>query len=241
MPVLTLDSVVKRYQDGDGKLITAVAGVTLTIQPGNFIALYGPSGSGKTTLLDLIAGFQIPDAGTITLNGRAVADFSGREHADYLLRKLGIVGQPEELMPGATARENARLKLLRTDARRADRLIEPLLRQLGLQDRMNHPTSKLSMGERQRVLIAQALSLDPEIVLADEPTGNLDTIRSREVLGLLRDLCRQRDAAVLLATHDPQAAQFADRVYELRDGQLQPLNAEEIFHHATGQAKAITS
>lgn len=238
--MLTVDNVVKRYRDGDGKLITAVAGVTLTIQPGDFIALYGPSGSGKTTLLDLIAGFQRPDAGVIKLNGRDIGQFSGREHADYLLLRLGIVGQPEELMPGATARENARLKLLRTDARRADRLIEPLLRQLGLQDRMNHPTNKLSMGERQRVMIAQALSLDPEIVLADEPTGNLDTIRSREVLGLLRDLCRQRDAAVLLATHDPQAATFADRVYELRDGQLQRFNAEEIFQHATSRVKAAT-
>jgi putative ABC transport system ATP-binding protein len=239
--MLTVDSVVKRYQDGDGNFITAVDEVTLTICPGDFIALYGPSGSGKTTLLDLIAGFQAPDAGTIKLDGRDIAEFSAREHADYLLRKLGIVGQPEELMPGATARENARLKLLRTDARRADRLIEPLLRQLGLQDRMDHPTSKLSMGERQRVLIAQALSLDPEIVLADEPTGNLDTIRSREVLSLLRDLCLQHDAAVLLATHDPQAATFADRVYELRDGRLQRSDAEEIFQHATSRAKAAAS
>lgn len=239
--MLTVDSVVKRYRDGDGNLITAVNGVTFTLCPGDFVALYGPSGSGKTTLLDLIAGFQAPDSGAIKLDGRNITQFSGREHADYLLRKLGIVGQVEELMPGATARENARLKLLRTDARRADRLIEPLLRQLGLHERMNHPTSKLSMGERQRVLIAQALSLDPEIVLADEPTGNLDTLRSREVLGLLRDLCLQRDAAVLLATHDPQAAGFADRVYELRDGQLQSFKAEEIPQRASGWARASAS
>jgi putative ABC transport system ATP-binding protein len=135
-------------------------------------------------------------------------------------------------MPAALARENAALKLLRTDPRNATRLIEPLLVELGLGDRMRQPTNKLSMGERQRVMIAQALSMKPRLVLADEPTGNLDTRRSREVLGLIRSLCRDRDTAVLLATHDPQAVAFADRVHELRDGRLQEYDPDEVYLHA---------
>ena len=121
------------------------------------------------------------------VDGRDISTLSEKEHADYLLRVLGIVGQPSELMPAALARENAALKLLRTDPRNATRLIEPLLVELGLGERMKQPTNKLSMGERQRVMIAQALAMKPRLVLADEPTGNLDTRRSREVLGLLRE------------------------------------------------------
>jgi putative ABC transport system ATP-binding protein len=127
-------------------------------------------------------------------------------------------------MPAALARENAALKLLRTNPRNATRLIEPLLAELGLGERMNQPTNKLSMGERQRVMIAQALATEPRLVLADEPTGNLDTRRSREVLTLLRELCRSRGMGLLLATHDPQAVAFADRAHELRDGQLHEYN-----------------
>jgi putative ABC transport system ATP-binding protein len=234
--MLAVENLVKHYKDGDRKPIRAVDGVTLAVTSGRFVALYGPSGSGKSTLLDLIAGFQTPDAGTVSVAGRDIAQLSGNEYADYLLRVLGIVGQPDELMLGATAQENARLKLLRTDPRHANTLIEPLLQQLGLGDRMRHRASKLSMGERQRVLIAQALALGPKLVLADEPTGNLDTTRSREVLGLLRDLCHERQTAVLLATHDPQAVAYADRVYELRDGRLQSFETEGIFMRAAGRA-----
>jgi putative ABC transport system ATP-binding protein len=231
--MLQVGDLVKHYQVG-GEAVRAVDGVSLQIASGEMLALYGPSGSGKSTLIDLIAGFQTPDAGTVTVDGRDIAGLSERDHADYLRLTLGIIGQADELMPSATARDNACLKLLREHPKEAPRLIEPLLVELGLGDRMRQPARKLSRGERQRVMIAQALSTDPRLVLADEPTGNLDTQRSRDVLGLIRDLCRDRGTAVLLVTHDPQAVAFADRAYELRDGHLHDYRPEELYLRATG-------
>jgi putative ABC transport system ATP-binding protein len=220
--VLDLRDLVKHYQLGGGEPIRAVDGVSMKITRGEFVALYGPSGSGKTTLLELIAGLQVPDGGSVLVGGRDVAEMSDGEGAEYRLHELGIVGQSQNLIPGATTVQNASLKLLlkMRSPREARRTIEPLLAQLGLGDRLVHRTEQLSMGERQRVLIALALSTDPKLVLADEPTGSLDSQRTRKVLGQLRSLCRERDMALLLATHDPQAAAFADRAYELRDGRL---------------------
>jgi len=233
--MLHVGGLVKHFEVG-GEAVRAVDGVSLDIAPGEMVALYGPSGSGKSTLIDLIAGFQTPDAGTVVVDGRDIASFSEREHADYLRLTVGIIGQGDELWPSASARDNACLKLLRDHPKDAGRLIEPLLVDLGLGDRMNQPTHKLSKGERQRVMIAQALATDPRLVLADEPTGNLDTRRSREVLGQIRDLCRDRGTAVLLVTHDPQAVSFADRVYELRDGHLDDYQPDELYFRATGTA-----
>ncbi len=218
--MLELRDLVKHYQVGGGDPVRAVDGVSMTVAAGEFVALYGPSGSGKTTLLELIAGLKDPDSGSVLVNGRDVFAMSRKEGHQYRLHQLGIVGQPHNLIPGARAVQNASLKLLLANVRRAQPAIEPLLGKLGLGERMQHRTEQLSMGERQRVLIALALSTDPELVLADEPTGSLDTQRTREVLGLLRDLCHERNMALLLATHDPQAAAFADQVHELRDGRL---------------------
>ena len=154
------------------------------------------------------------------VDGRDVSTMSPKEGDEYRLRHLGIIGQPHNLIPGARAIENASLKLWLSNKRGARDAIEPLLERLGLGERMQHRTEQLSMGERQRVLIAMALATDPKLVLADEPTGTLDTQRTREVLGLLSELCRERGAAIVLATHDPLAAAFADQVHELRDGRL---------------------
>jgi len=219
--VLELRDLVKHYQVGGGEPIRAVDGVSMKIARGEFVALYGPSGSGKTTLLELIAGLRVPDSGSVLVEGRDVLAMPRREGDEYRLHDLGIIGQPHNLIPGAKTIQNASLKLLLLSVRKAPRMIEPLLAQLGLGERLQHRTEQLSMGERQRVLIALALSTDPKLVLADEPTGNLDTQHTRKVLGLLRDLCRERGMALLLATHDPQAAAFADQVHELRDGRLQ--------------------
>lgn len=218
--MLELRELIKHYRVGDGEPIRAVDGVSMTVAAGEFVALYGPSGSGKTTLLELIAGLQRPDAGAVVLDGRDIFALSHHEIDEYRLHQLGIIGQPHNLIPGARAVENASLKLWLSNKREARRTIEPLLERLGLGARLLHRTEQLSMGERQRVLIAMALATDPKLVLADEPTGTLDTQRTREVLGLLRELCRERAAAVILATHDPQAAAFADQVHELRDGRL---------------------
>lgn len=227
--VLELRDLVKHYRVGDGEPIRAVDGVQMSVGPGEFVALYGPSGSGKTTLLELIAGLQLPDRGTVLLDGRDIFTFSQRERDEYRLRQLGIVGQPQNLIPGARAVENASLKLWLANKRDARRTIEPLLERLGLGERLLHRTEQLSMGERQRVLIAMALATDPKLVLADEPTGTLDTQRTAEVLGLLREVCRERRAAVVLATHDPQAIAFADQVHELRDGHLQAYAPDHVL------------
>jgi putative ABC transport system ATP-binding protein len=226
--MLETRDLTKHYRVGL-ETVRAVDSVSMSIDAGQFVALYGPSGSGKSTLLDLIAGFQAPDSGQVIVGGQDIATFSEREHADYLRNVIGVVGDPTELMPAASARENAALKLLRSEPRHATRLVEPMLRELGLGERMGQPINKLSMGERQRVMIARALATQPRLVLADEPTGNLDTRRSRDVLEQLRGLCRSRDMALLVATHDPQAVGYADCAYELRDGRLHEYSPEEVF------------
>lgn len=218
--MLELRDLVKHYPMGDGEPVRAVDGVSMTIQPGEFVALYGPSGSGKTTLLNLIAGLTAPDSGAVLVGGRNVFEMSRKEGHAYRLNQLGIIGQPHNLWPGARAVQNASLKLLLANVRKAKPTIEPFLRELGLGERLQHRTEQLSMGERQRVMIALALSMHPELVLADEPTASLDTQRTQEVLTLLYDLCHEHQTALLLVTHDPKVAYFADRIHELRDGQL---------------------
>ncbi len=232
--MLELRDLSKHYRVGDGEPIHAVDGVSLTVAAGEFVTLYGPSGSGKTTLLELIAGIRRPDRGSVLVAGRDLATFSRAECDEYRLRRLGIVGQPQHLIPGARAIENASLKLLLRSKRSMHAEIEPLLERLGLGGRLRHRTEELSMGERQRVMIARALSLDPELVLADEPTGNLDSKRTREVLELLREICAERGATVLLVTHDPDAVGFADRVCELHDGRLREYTRERAFAELLG-------
>jgi putative ABC transport system ATP-binding protein len=228
-PVLELRDLVKHYRVGDGEPIRAVDGVSMSVAAGEFVAMYGPSGSGKTTLLELIAGLFPPDGGSVLVDGEDVGAMSHGESDQYRLHRLGIIGQPHNLIPGARAIENASLKLWLTNKRHARRTIEPLLDRLGLGERMQHRTEQLSMGERQRVLIAMALATDPKLVLADEPTGTLDTQRTLEVLGLLRELSNERGATIVLATHDPQAAAFADQVHELRDGRLGAYRPDHVL------------
>jgi putative ABC transport system ATP-binding protein len=228
--VLELRDLVKRYQVGSGEPILAVDRVSMRIAAGEFVALYGPSGSGKTTLLQLVEGVLRPDSGTVLVAGQDVLGMSRREADDYRLRQLGVIGQPHNLIPGARAIVSASLKLLLTHGRkRGTPVVEELLKELGLGDRMQHRTFELSMGERQRVLIAMALAINPKLVLADEPTGSLDSKSSREVLGRLRRLCVERGAAMLLVTHDPLAAGFADRVHELRDGRLEEYRPDRLL------------
>ncbi len=227
--MLELRELVKHYRMGDGEPVRAVDGVSLSIERGELVALYGPSGSGKTTLLMMIAALLAPDSGSVLVDGREVSGLSEDDGARYRLRELGYVDQSLDLLPGARAIENAAMKLWLTDARGAERRVRPLLERLGLGERLNHRPHQLSMGERQRVMIARALSTDPKLLLADEPTGNLDTHRGREVLELLRGLCHERAMAVLLVTHDPQATAFADRAHMLSDGQLVKYEPDELF------------
>ncbi len=220
--VLELRELVKHFPVASGAPVRAVDGVSLSVPDGEFVALYGPSGSGKTTLLMLIAALLRPDAGSVLLDERDISRLTDPETARYRLHDLGFVRQSFNLIPGATALDNAALKLMGMDigAREARRRITPLLERLGLGERTTHRAEQLSMGERQRVMLARALSTEPKLLLADEPTGSLDSTRGREVLELLAETCRERSVAVVLVTHDPQAASFADRVFALRDGRL---------------------
>jgi putative ABC transport system ATP-binding protein len=196
--------------------------VSLSVAAGEMVALYGPSGSGKTTVLMIAAALLEPDSGSVLVQGREISALSVREGAWYRRMELGFVRQSLDLVPGVGVLDNAALKLFGSMRKReAHRRVAPLLEALGLGERLKHRPDQLSMGERQRVMIARALSTEPKLVLADEPTGSLDTTRGGEVLGLLRDAAHERGVTVVLVTHDPQAVAFADRVYALRDGRLE--------------------
>jgi ABC-type lipoprotein export system ATPase subunit len=225
---LELRELVKYYSSGS-EVVQAVDGVSLTVAPGELVALYGPRGSGKTTLLLLIAGLLRPDQGSVWFGERDVTRLAAEEGARYRLREVGFVFQSFHLMAGASALDNAALKLLGDGwtLRDARRVTRPWLERVGLGEREEHTPEKLSMGERQRVAIARALAAEPRLLLTDEPTGNLDSKRGREVLALLRDICHEQSIPGLLVTHDPQARAFVDRVHTLRDGHLsEGLDAE---------------
>jgi putative ABC transport system ATP-binding protein len=220
--VLECDGVVKHYRGFGGEVVRAVDGVTLTVGAGEIVALYGPSGSGKSTLLMLAAALMAPDAGVVRFEGQDLAALSAAEAADYQRRKIGFVYQSFHLMAGVPAVENAAIKLLadRVPLKQARRAAIPWLERVGLAARLDHTPDRLSGGERQRVAIARALVNEPRLILADEPTGSLDTQRGGEILALLSEIARQQRVGVLLVTHDSQAAAVADRVCTLRDGKL---------------------
>lgn len=223
MEALELEGVVKHFSVS-GERVRAVDGVSLTASWGEMVALTGPSGSGKSTLLLLTGGLLQPDAGTIRFEGDALAGMSEARRAEYLQREVGFVYQRFPLLPRIRAIENAAVKLVLggMGMRQAQAQALPWLERVGLGDRLEHTPERLSGGERQRLAIARALAARPRLILADEPTGSLDSTRSREVVDLLHEVAHERGATVLLVTHDEEAAALADRRYSLRDGRLQP-------------------
>jgi putative ABC transport system ATP-binding protein len=219
--VLEVRNLVKHYPSPGGEVVHALDGVRFDVRGGEMVAVYGPSGSGKTTLLLIISALLAPSSGSVLVCGRELAGLSETEASKLRLSELGFIRQSFDLLAGVSTLDNAVLKLLATMRRReARRRITPLLEQLGLGARLDHRSETLSMGERQRVMIARALSTEPRLLLADEPTGSLDSQRGREVLELLRSLCRERALATILVSHDPMAAEYADRVLTLHDGRL---------------------
>ncbi len=219
--MLNIENVVKRYRSGS-ELVAAVDGVSLSVGRGEMVALYGPSGSGKTTLLQLAAALLAPESGRVTFEGRDLATLSADEADDYRRLDVGFVFQDFDLWRGVSAQENAALKLVADPVswRAARRQAAQWLRRVGLGHKLDEVPEHLSGGERQRVAIATALANEPALILADEPTGSLDSRRGAEILTLLHTIAHERGAAVLLVTHDPQAAEIADRVHTLRDGKL---------------------
>jgi putative ABC transport system ATP-binding protein len=221
MAVLELENVVKHFA-GSGEQIRAVDGVSLRVEPGEMVALRGPSGSGKSTLLLLVGALLAPDTGTIRFDERDLSQLSEEGRSRYLQHDVGFIYQSFPLLPRVNVVENAAIKLLLggTRMRDAQARVIPWLERVGLGDRLGHMPEQLSGGERQRVAIARALASEPKLVLADEPTGNLDSSRSREIVDLLRAVAHERGAMVLLVTHDLDAAATADRTCSLRDGRL---------------------
>jgi putative ABC transport system ATP-binding protein len=212
----------KEYSRGR-TLVRAIDGIDLAVREGEFVSVMGPSGSGKSTLLHLLGGLERPSAGAVMIGDLDLHRLPRDEAARFRRRHIGFVFQFFNLVPTLTAAENVALPLLLEGRRYAsvrDR-VEPLLVTLGLEDRADHAPSELSGGEMQRVAIARALVVEPRLVLADEPTGNLDSASGAAILELLRRACDERGVTIVLVTHDPRAASYADRVVILKDGRVE--------------------
>jgi len=223
---LRLEHVSRRFSVG-GETVRAVDDVSLQIERGELIALYGPSGSGKSTLLLIAAGLDVPDSGAVTWDGELVP-LRGRAADRWRRDTLGVVLQQPQLVEGVPLHRSAGLRLEARGVRRSKARLDGVraLREVGLGNRLDHRPDQLSIGQRQRAAIARALTTDPELILADEPTGNLDSHTSGEIVDMLDRLAHERARAVLIVTHDPQLAHRADRVLRLDDGRLTEVDTD---------------
>ncbi|HNB54472.1 MAG TPA: ABC transporter ATP-binding protein [Anaerolineales bacterium] len=221
MPILQTTSLTKAYPMGE-VTVDALRNVHFEVAQGEFVAIMGPSGSGKSTLLHLLGGLDSPTDGEVILSGKRMAHLTDNEITLVRRRQVGFIFQFFNLLPTLSAAENIALPLL-LDGKNIQEytaLIDDLLALVGLTDRRNHKPDQLSGGQQQRVAIARAFVNEPKIVLADEPTGNLDSKSGTKVLELLRDACKTLHTTVVMVTHDPRAASYADRVVFLKDGQI---------------------
>jgi putative ABC transport system ATP-binding protein len=220
-PLIEIRRVSRRYVRGVDE-VHALENVSLTIEAGHFIAFMGPSGSGKSTLLNLVSGIDRPSAGEVLVAGELLNDLSEDELAHWRARHVGLIFQFFNLMPVLNARDNVALPLLLTRLDKHERLrrAETALRIVGLGDRLDHYPRTLSGGEQQRVAIARSIVTDPDLIVADEPTGDLDARNAEEILGLLRQLKNEFGKTVVMVTHDPRALRFVDEAFHLDKGIL---------------------
>jgi putative ABC transport system ATP-binding protein len=220
MPVIEVRHVTKDYVEKGHVTTHALRGVDLDVEPGEFMAIAGPSGSGKTTLLNLIGALDTASSGTIRVDGREIAGLSQTELSDLRRDRIGFVFQAYNLVPVLTAAENAEYVMELKGVAAADRhkRIEALFTRMGIQDLMSTRPLKMSGGQQQRVAVARAIATEPAIVLADEPTANLDQATGRALVGLMRELNRERGITFVFSTHDPMVLEQADRVVRLVDG-----------------------
>ncbi|MDO9238117.1 MAG: ABC transporter ATP-binding protein [Aquabacterium sp.] len=220
-PVIRIDRLTKTYTRG-GQPIPVLMDINLEVGRAEFVSLMGPSGSGKSTLLNLIAGIDQPTSGTISINGVDIATLNESALADWRAANVGFIFQFYNLMPVLTAFENVELPLLLTNLSRRERKyhVESTLEMVGLADRMDHYPNELSGGQQQRVAIARALVTDPTLIVADEPTGDLDRATGEEVLKLMDELHRDLGKTIVMVTHDPKAASRASRMIHLEKGVL---------------------
>lgn len=210
----------KTYQIGDVE-VQALRGVDLDVARGEFLAVIGPSGSGKSTLFHILGGLAPPTAGEVKIDGVDLLGLSENERTDMRKRKVGFVFQKYNLLPTLSARDNIGVAQSLAGVTTQPEDFESTLKALGIYGRLDHKPRALSGGEQQRVAIARALVNQPAILLADEPTGNLDTANSNAVLGILRELNGRKGQTILMITHNPEAAAFADRTVTMRDGRIE--------------------
>jgi putative ABC transport system ATP-binding protein len=215
--IVTAVDIRRRYGEGDAA-VNALAGVSVGFERGHFSAIMGPSGSGKSTLMHILAGLDRPTSGAVTLDGDEITGLDDGDLTRLRRDKLGFVFQFFNLIPVLTAEENVLLPLSIAGRKPDAEWFERLIGTVGLGDRLTHRPAELSGGQQQRVAVARALVSRPAVVFADEPTGNLDTRSSEEVLGLLRTAVDEFGQSVVMVTHDPEAASYADRLVVLRDG-----------------------
>jgi putative ABC transport system ATP-binding protein len=220
-PLVEIRHLAKSYTRG-GQIVPVLSDITLDIQPGDFTALMGPSGSGKTTLLNLIAGIDKPDSGELRVGGRDIAALGETELADWRAAHVGFIFQFYNLIPVLTAYENVELPLILTGLSRAERRerVELTLSVVGLADRMKHYPNELSGGQQQRVAIARAVVADPTLIVADEPTGDLDRVSAADILAMMQRLNRELGKTIIMVTHDLNAAKAAQTIIHLEKGEL---------------------
>ncbi len=230
--MIKMDGIRKTYRMGAVE-VAAVRGISIGVRTGEFIAIMGPSGCGKSTLMNLMGCLDTPDAGSYLLDGQEVAGLDDDALSAIRNRKIGFVFQSFNLLPRATALENVELPLVYRDEGGIRAKAAAALASVGLADRAHHKPTELSGGEQQRVAIARALVTDPAMVMADEPTGNLDTKSSEEVMALFQELHRQ-GRTIVLVTHEPAIARYAERVIHLQDGQIVRESRPEDVPATTG-------
>jgi putative ABC transport system ATP-binding protein len=219
--MISCKAISKSYRKGPN-LVTPLENLSLEVPRGDFLALMGPSGSGKTTLLNLLSGIDSPSSGTLEIDGENIAQFSRKQLTKWRGKKIGYIFQLYHLIPVLTAFENVELPLLITSLSRSERRVrvEEALALVGLQDRSHHTPSELSGGQEQRVAIARALVGNPPLLVADEPTGDLDRESANGILNLLQSLSREHGKTIVMVTHDARAAAAADRTLHLEKGKL---------------------
>jgi len=234
-PLVQTENLEKSYRLGK-VTVHALRGVTLTLRQGEFVVVTGPSGSGKTTLLNIIGTLDKPTSGRVLLDGEDLAGMKDGGLTKLRRHKIGFVFQFHNLIPVLTALENVQLPLLTAgvNTKQAETRARTLLSQVGLSDRLNHLPDELSGGEQQRVAIARALANQPKLVLADEPTGDLDTKTGSEVVQAMYDVARKEKATVFVVTHDSIVSDKADRLFEMRDGVISEVaRSDESRQHVT--------
>ena len=221
MTIIRVDSVSKVYRQGR-VTFRALDSVTLNIEEGEFIALAGPSGSGKTTLLNLIGSLDIPDEGEVYFDHQNLSEMNDSQRADLRLHQIGFVFQAYNLIPVLTAAENIDYILLlqKVEKSRRTQKVSAILEEVGLAEKATNRPDELSGGQQQRVAVARAIITDPQVVLADEPTANLDSKTGRKLLEMMKQMNRSKKVTFIFATHDPNVMEFADRLVSLQDGRI---------------------